>query len=72
MGEKIASLKTLDYLRDRARRGNRSQFEEVLAKVPDIEPEETDRLPSDAGNPARRRTRRGRSSPRRKQGGSGD
>lgn len=45
VGEKVASLKTLDYLRERARRGNRQQFEAVLAKVPDVEPEEFDRLP---------------------------
>ena len=45
VGEKVASLKTLDYLRERARRGSRRRFEEVLAKVPDVEPEDFDRLP---------------------------
>ena len=50
-GEKVASLKTLDYLSERARRGNRSRFEQVLAKVPDIEPEESDRLPHHASRP---------------------
>ena len=44
VGEKVASLKTLDYLRDRARRGSRLRFEHVLAKVPDVEPEASDRL----------------------------
>jgi len=45
VGEKVASLKTLQYLRERARRGKRWRFEQVLAKVPDVEPEEADRLP---------------------------
>jgi hypothetical protein len=64
VGEKVASLKTLDYLRERASRGNRLRFEEVLAKVPDVEPEETDRLLINAPKPAtvarRARQRRGR------------
>ena len=46
VGEKIASLKTLAYLQERARRGKRQHFEKVLAKVADVEPEEADRLPS--------------------------
>ena len=40
--EKVASLKTLDYLRERARRGSRHLFDAVLAKVPDVEPDEFD------------------------------
>lgn len=46
VGEKVASLKTLDYLRERARRGSRKRFEEVMAKVPAVEPEDFDRLPA--------------------------
>ena len=46
VGEKVASLRTLDYLRERARRGSRALFEQVLAKVPDAPPEDADRLPS--------------------------
>jgi len=46
VGEKVASLKTLEYLRERARRGSRQLFDAVLAKVPDVEPEEFDRLPN--------------------------
>lgn len=34
VGEKLATLKTLDYLRTRAAKGDRSAFERVLAKVP--------------------------------------
>jgi len=62
VGEKVASLKTLDYLRERARRGSRRRFEEVLAKVPDVEPEILDRLPDAPSKPtvsrAKRRRRR--------------
>lgn len=53
VGEKVASLRTLVYLQERARRGKRRRFEEVLAKVPDVEPEEGDRLRSHAPKPAR-------------------
>ena len=63
VGEKVASLKTLDYLRERARRGSRQLFDAVLAKVPDVEPEEFDRLPNTRLQPtkARRRTVKNRS-----------
>ena len=46
IAEKISALTTESYLRERANRGNRSNYENVLAKVPDIEPEHCDRLPS--------------------------
>lgn len=43
--EKLSSLKTLDYLKERAARGSREKFERVLAKVPDVEPpDERDRI----------------------------
>jgi predicted DNA-binding ribbon-helix-helix protein len=42
--EKVSSLKTVEYLRERAERGSREKFERVLAKVPDVEPEEYDKL----------------------------
>jgi hypothetical protein len=35
---------TLDYLELRARRGNRGAFGRAMAKVPDVEPEEVDRI----------------------------
>ncbi|MCX6043494.1 MAG: toxin-antitoxin system HicB family antitoxin [Chloroflexi bacterium] len=43
VAEKIASMMTIEYLQERAKRGNRAEFEAILAKVPDIEPEEYDR-----------------------------
>ena len=42
--EKMSSLKTVDYLKERAERGSREKFERVLQNVPDIEPEEHDKL----------------------------
>lgn len=44
LAEKLSALKTEDYLAMRARRGNRAGFEAAMAKAPDIEPEEYDRL----------------------------
>ncbi len=42
VAEKMAALKTVDYLADRARRGERKRFLAVLAKVPDVPPEPGD------------------------------
>ena len=42
--EKISSLKTVEYLEERAERGSREKFEQVLSKVPDTEPDERDKL----------------------------
>jgi hypothetical protein len=44
IAEKIASLNALDYLGRRAERGSREKLLAVLAKAPDVEPEEQDRL----------------------------
>lgn len=42
--EKVSSLKTVEYLEKRAKRASREKFERVLSKVPDVEPEEHDKL----------------------------
>lgn len=47
VAEKIAALTTETYLEEMAKRGTRNKYEAVLAKVPDIEPEPYDRLPTD-------------------------
>lgn len=47
VAEKMAAL-MVDYLRARAKRGSREKFEAALAKVPDVEPQEEDRLPGKA------------------------
>jgi len=44
IAEKIASLNALHYLEKRAARGSREKLLAVLAKAPDAEPEEYDRL----------------------------
>ncbi|RLC75662.1 MAG: toxin-antitoxin system HicB family antitoxin [Chloroflexi bacterium] len=44
IAEKIASLNTLNYLEKRAKRGSRDKLLAVLAKAPDVAPEEYDRL----------------------------
>jgi hypothetical protein len=42
--EKLSALMTEEYLEKRARRASREAFDETLARLPDIEPEERDRL----------------------------
>lgn len=42
--EKVSALMTEEYLLERAKRGDRAKFDAALAKVPDVPPEEVDRL----------------------------
>ena len=44
LAEKLSALHTENYLEERAKKGNRKDFLAVLAKVPDNEPEEYDKL----------------------------
>jgi hypothetical protein len=44
LAEKMSALMTEQYLGHRAKRGNRKKFAKALAKVADVEPEESDRL----------------------------
>ena len=44
VAEKTASLTTMTYLAERAKRGSREKLLAVLAKAPDVEPEEYDKL----------------------------
>lgn len=44
LGEKIASLKTMDYLEERAKRGSTDSMLEILNNVPDVEPDERDKF----------------------------
>ena len=41
--EKISALLTVDYLKERAEKGSRQEFEKIMADVPDVEPEDYDR-----------------------------
>jgi hypothetical protein len=45
VAEKMAALLTQEYLEARAKRGSRKKFEAALKTVPDVEPDEFDRLP---------------------------
>jgi hypothetical protein len=45
LAEKMAAWMTIEYLKERAARGSRQRFEQALSEVPDVEPEEVDRLP---------------------------
>jgi predicted transcriptional regulator len=42
--EKLAVLKTVDFLKSEAAKGRRGDFEKYLASVPKIPPAENDRL----------------------------
>ena len=42
LAEKMSALMTVDYLEERAARGDRSKFERVMSKVRDVEPDEGD------------------------------
>ncbi len=44
VAEKMAALLTEQYLIQRAKQGNEAQFFEAMAKVPDVEADEKDRL----------------------------
>jgi hypothetical protein len=44
LAERIGSLNAISYLEERAKRGSAEKLREILAKVPDVEPEEYDRL----------------------------
>jgi hypothetical protein len=55
VAEKLAALLTEEYLRERAKRGSRKKLREVLSKVPDVEPEEYDRIPEELLESKRKR-----------------
>ena len=44
LAEKVAVLDADSYIRKRAMRGSREKFDRVLAKAPEVDPEEHDRL----------------------------
>ena len=44
LSAQVSAWMTKDYLEERAKRGSWQKFQEVLAKVPDVEPEEDDKL----------------------------
>ena len=44
IAEKLSALMTENYLKDRAGSGSRAKYEASLAKVPDVEPEEYNKI----------------------------
>ena len=44
VAEKLTALMTVEYLQERACRGERTRFDAVLAKIRDAQPESADRL----------------------------
>ena len=44
LAEKVTVLDAESYIRERAERGSREKFDRVLDRVPDVEPDERDRL----------------------------
>jgi predicted transcriptional regulator len=57
VAEKMSALMTEEYLQARAKRASRRKFDAVLARVPDTEPEESDKLPAPARKTRRRKAR---------------
>ena len=45
LAEKMSALMTVEYLKERGARGDRAEYEAVLAKVLDVEPDEGDEQP---------------------------
>ncbi len=44
IAEKAAAWTTVEYLKERARRGSREKFLKALSKVPKVEPDEDDKF----------------------------
>lgn len=44
LAEKVSALITEDYLAERAQRASKAKFDAVMAKIPDVEPLEYDKL----------------------------
>lgn len=45
VAEKLSALLTEEYLSQRAQRGDRAAYLMALAEVPDVEPDDFDRMP---------------------------
>ncbi len=55
VAEKLSALMTVEYLQERASRGDRARFDAVLAKIADAPADPTDRL-EEQRRPRRRRS----------------
>jgi len=70
VAEKTAALLTVEYLEARGRRGSRTQFDRILARVPNVPPILGDELPTQrrqsnkALQPSSRARKKAKSKPR--------
>jgi predicted transcriptional regulator len=55
VAEKMSALLTEEFLEARAKRASRRKFEVVLSKIPDVEPDESDRISSPRGKMRRKK-----------------
>jgi hypothetical protein len=46
VAEKMSAQLAQEYIAERAKRASRRKFDVILAKVPDVEPDEADRIPA--------------------------
>ena len=44
VSEKMSAFVTEDFLEKRAKRANKEKFKDAISRIPDVEPEEYDRL----------------------------
>ena len=44
IAEKASAWATIEYLKERAKRGSREKFLKALSKVPTVEPDEADKI----------------------------
>lgn len=44
VSEKMSALLTMDYLKERAENASKQKFKNIMDQVPDVEPEEYDKL----------------------------
>lgn len=44
VSEKMSALMTIDYLKERAEKASKKKFINIMDQVPDVEPEEYDKL----------------------------
>ena len=56
VAEKMSAQLAQDYIAERAKRASRKKFDAILAKAPDVEPEEADRIPDSLRTAPRKRT----------------
>jgi hypothetical protein len=57
LAEKMSALLTEEYFRERGQRASRAKFLAALAKVPDVEPEDHDKLDHSTASKKRRAMR---------------